>query len=239
MHRFFVPPFTDEVVFTPEQARQMTAVLRLNPGDGVVALDNSGWEYEVELVDVSRKRATAVVRHKRLCANEPAIHLTLYQSLLKRDNFEWVLQKGTELGVSRFVPLVTSRTVARPPKKPDRWQRILTEAAEQCRRGCIPELAEPHNLADALRQLPAGTTAVIPWVGAKGVGLGDVLTGGETAVALFIGPEGGFTPDEIALAQQHHVRPVTLGKRTLRAETAAVAGTAVIMQLAGELAGRK
>ena len=240
MHRFFVPSFThDQIVFSPEQAHQITAVLRMKPGATLIVLDNTGWEYVAELMVVDRKRVTAVVRQKKLCANEPAIKLTLHQSLLKRDNFEWALQKGTELGVSRFVPLISQRTVARPPKKPDRWRRILTEAAEQSRRGRIPELAQSVTFADAVSQLPDGETAVIPWVGADKGGLGDVLAGDETAVSIFIGPEGGFTPEEIALAQQHGVRPVTLGKRTLRSETAALAATAVIMQLAGEMKDKK
>ncbi len=236
MHRFFVLPFADDqVVFSPEQAHQITAVLRMKSGATLIVLDNTGWEYVAELVVVDRKRATAVVRQKRPSTNEPALQITLYQSGLKRDNFEWVLQKGTELGVSRFVPLITERTVARLPKKFGRWQRILTEAAEQSRRGRIPDLAGSVTFADAVSQLPDGETAVIPWVGADKGGLGDVLMGDVTAVALFIGPEGGFTPEEIALAQQRGVQPVTLGKRTLRSETAALAATAVIMHQLGDL----
>lgn len=237
MHRFFVPPFADDqIVFLPEQARQITAVLRLKPGERVIVLDNSGWEFEAELARLNRKGATAVVLEKRPSINEPALQLTLYQSILKRDNFEWALQKGTELGVARFVPLISERTVARLPKKFGRWQRILTEAAEQSRRGRIPDLAEPVKFEKAVTHLPPGETAVIPWAEARATTLADVLTSEVTAVALFIGPEGGFTPQEIALAQQHGVTAVTLGKRTLRSETAALAATAVIMQLAGEMA---
>lgn len=237
MHRFFVKSIhDDQVVFTPEQAHQIAVVLRMEPGQPVVVLDNKGWEFEVELVDVGRKRVTAVIHHKRPITTEPASHVTLYQSLLKRDNFEWVLQKGTELGVSRFVPLITARTVARSPKKTDRWQRILTEAAEQSRRGRIPQLSKPLTLAQAAADLPPHHTGLIPWEAAGSGSIDDYLVGkGGTAVSLFIGPEGGFTTNEISLAQQHNIRPITLGQRILRAETAAIAAVTLTLYELGEM----
>ena len=237
MHRFFVTDIHDnQVVFAPEQAHQIAAVLRMEPGQPVLVLNNAGWEFEAELVDVGRKRVTAVIHHKRPVTTEPASHVTLYQSLLKRDNFEWILQKGTELGIGRFVPLLTERTVARLPKKTDRWQRILTEAAEQSRRGRIPQLAEPMTLAQAVADLPAGQIGLIPWEEAEAGSIGDFVGGKEgTAVALFIGPEGGFTAEEIQLAQQHHIHPITLGQRILRAETAAVTAVALTLYELGEM----
>ncbi len=237
MHRFFVSDIHDEwVVFSAEQAQQISAVLRMAPGQRVIVLDNAGWEYEAELAAVERKRVTAVALAKRPAANEPKCQLTLYQSLLKRDNFEWVLQKGTELGITRFVPLITERTVARRPKKADRWQRILVEAAEQSQRGRIPELAAPMRLTPALADLPSQQTSFIPWEGTTGKGLRDGLMGEETAVSIFIGPEGGFTAVEIEQAEQHGVTPITLGQRILRAETAAIAAAAIILHELGEMA---
>jgi 16S rRNA (uracil1498-N3)-methyltransferase len=237
MHRFFVKEINDDrVVFAPEQAHQIATVLRMEPDQQVVVLDNSGWEFEAALVEVGRKRVTAVITHKRRVITEPASQLTLYQSLLKRDNFEWVLQKGTELGVSCFVPLITERTVARRSRKASRWQRILTEAAEQSGRGRIPELAAPLTLAQAVAELPAQSTALIPWERAGSGSIGAYVAGkGGTAVALFIGPEGGFTAGEIELAQQHHIQPVTLGQRILRAETAAVTAVALTLYELGEM----
>ncbi|MCB9418472.1 MAG: 16S rRNA (uracil(1498)-N(3))-methyltransferase [Ardenticatenaceae bacterium] len=237
MHRFFVKEFHDnQVVFAPEQAHQITAVLRMEPGQPVVVLDNAGWEFDAVLADVGRKRVTAVIQHQRPVTTEPASQLILYQSLLKRDNFEWVLQKGTELGISRFVPLITDRTVARPPKKTDRWQRILTEAAEQSRRGRIPELAEPMALGQAVTNLPPHYVGLIPWEEEAAGSIGEFIGGKRgTAVALFIGPEGGFTAEEISLAQQHNIHPITLGQRILRAETAAVTAVALTLYELGEM----
>ncbi len=236
MHRFFIDPqfISDTAVsFPPEQAHQMRAVLRMAPGDGVVVLDNAGWEYDVTLTDVSNRQVLGEITARRTAGGEPATHLTLYQALLKRDNFEWVLQKGTEIGVSRFVPIITARTVvtAVKPNKRTRWQRILTEAAEQCRRGRIPELAPPQPLAEAIAACTAAVR-LMPWEEAGGKPLTAALTGKPRTVALFIGPEGGFDPAEI----DAKVTAVTLGPRILRAETAAIVAATLTLQALGDLA---
>ena len=235
MHHFFVTDIQgDRATFSTEQAHQIARVLRLPVGSRVRVLDNAGWQYEAELVAVGRQ-VTAVLHDKQPAANEPAIHLTLYQALLKRDNFEWVLQKGTEIGVARFAPLLTARTVAHPPHKPDRWQRILTEAAEQCRRGRIPDLAEPLRLEDAWRAAQVADAALLPWEGEAGVTISAALAGKRpSTIAVFIGPEGGWTEEEVANGRAHGLLPVTLGPRILRAETAAVVSAALVMQSIGE-----
>ena len=239
MHRFFVTTIDkDRVTFSDEQAHQMRQVLRMVVGDRVVALvDGAGWEYEAELVQVDKKGVTAVIQQKRLVTTEPAIHLTLYQCLLKRDNFEWVLQKGTEIGVSRFVPLLSERTVAHPPKKLDRWQRIVTEAAEQSGRGCIPEIAPANRLTDVLASWQPVQFGLMPWVAEDSVTIGSALAQAEPVEAealveasVFIGPEGGWTDDEVENGRSAGLIPVTLGKRTLRAETAAIVAAALVMQ---------
>jgi 16S rRNA (uracil1498-N3)-methyltransferase len=238
MHRFFVTTIdNDRVTFSDEQAHQLRQVLRMGVGDRVVVLvDGGGWEYEAELVEVERKGVTAVIRDKRPVTTEPTVQLTLYQSLLKRDNFEWVLQKGTEIGVSRFVPLISERTVVHPPKKSDRWQRIVTEAAEQSGRGCIPEIAPPAKLTDVLAAWGQDYLGLMPWVTADSVTIGSALATAELVeakaleVSLFIGPEGGWTDDEVENGRSVSLVPVTLGKRILRAETAAVVAAALVMQ---------
>ncbi|GIK55595.1 MAG: 16S rRNA (uracil(1498)-N(3))-methyltransferase [Chloroflexi bacterium] len=243
MHHFFIPSqnLTDrQAILTGEQARQVALVLRLRPGERLVALDNTGWEYEVRLTAVSRDQVMGDVVDRRTAVGEPTIHLTLYIALLKREKFEWVLQKGTEVGVSRFVPVITQRTLAQDTEikagKQERWQKILTEAAEQCRRGRIPALAMPTRLADALAQHGA-EMALIPWEEERGVGLKSALSAALPAsIALFIGPEGGFAPEEIALARQHHVQPVTLGRRILRAETAALVAASLLIHEVGDMA---
>lgn len=233
MHRFFVPaPAGYEVgqrlALPAERAHQVRSVLRMAPGDGVIVLDDAGFEYEAALVEVGRSDVTVEIVAKRPSAGEPTVHISLYQSLLKKDNFEWVLQKGTELGVSRFVPLLTARTVAAfRPQKMARWQRIVMEAAEQSRRGRIPVVAAALPLAAAL---PAGGCALLAWEETADLTIAQALAGRSPShVALFIGPEGGFALEEAVLAQQHGVASVTLGRRILRAETAAVAAITLLL----------
>lgn len=235
MHRFFVDPRfigATAVSFPPEQAYQIRTVLRMAPGDRVMALDNTGWEYEVTLTTVSKEAVAGQIEVRRLAVGEPATHLTLYQALLKQDRFEWVLQKGTEIGVSRFVPIVTGRSVVTTvrPNKLERWQRLLAEAAEQSRRGRIPELAAPISLAQALAACPA-EVVLMPWEEAQGVTISQALAGQPRTVALFIGPEGGFTAAEAGLG----ATAVTLGPRILRAETAAIVAATLVLQACGDL----
>ncbi|MBE2220500.1 MAG: 16S rRNA (uracil(1498)-N(3))-methyltransferase [Anaerolineae bacterium] len=239
MHRFFVATIDDnQVTFSDEQAHQMRQVLRMAVGDRVVALvDGAGWEVEAELVQVDKKGVTAVALEKRPVTTEPTIQLTLYACLLKRDNYEWVLQKGTEIGVSRFVPLISERTVAQPPKKWERWQRIVTEAAEQSGRGCIPEIMPPQKLADVLAGWPPDAIGLMPAVAADGVTIGSALAQAEPVEAgalveasVFIGPEGGWTDDEVANGRSAGLIPVTLGKRILRAETASIVAATLVIQ---------
>ena len=238
MHRFFVDPTqisTQTVTLRDDQARQIAGVLRLRVGEWIEVLDNTGWLYEVALTAVNRRQVTGEIVEKTAVATEPATHITLYQSILKRDKFELVLQKGTEIGISRFVPVVTERSLAQHVKdnKYDRWQRILTEAAEQAERGIIPELAEACSFAEALAMAQTADIALIAWAREKEARLPSYLSllkqQPTSRVALFTGPEGGFSPAEIAQAQQANVHPITLGPRILRTETAAMVAAAFIL----------
>ena len=237
MHRFFVDPqhFVGERVVLPaETAHQIRNVLRLRVGSAILVLDNGGWEYEVLLRQVDRQQVVGEAVAKRPSPNEPSIKLTLYQSLMKRDKFEWVLQKGTEIGVSHFVPLVTQRSLVQKvdikDNKQARWQKIVTEAAEQSHRGCIPGLHPPLTLAQALAAHPA-QPGLIAWEETKEPTLRGAMSGFErpSAISLFIGPEGGFAGIEITSAKKAGLIPVTLGKRILRSETAALVASALIL----------
>jgi len=244
MHRFFVPPdwlHGSTVVLHDDVAYQLRNVLRMRPGAEVIVLDNQGWEYVVELDDVTNKLVRGTIKHKRPAGGEPGIHVTLYQCLLKKDNFEWVLQKCTEIGVGEFAPVMSARTVVRSDSVSDnkrqRWERIITEAAEQSRRGALPDIAEPLSFEQAVHDAALCDLALIPWEQEQGRTLRQVLsevrgaqpTGQIKSVAILIGPEGGFESSEITLAQQHAVVPVSLGPRILRAETAAAAASLLVL----------
>ncbi len=251
MHRFFVSPQTLEarpVVLSGSQAHQIRHVLRLRPGDRVTLLDNGGLAYEAELVGYEGDRARFELLNVRAAPGDPGVHVTLYQSVLKGERFEWVLQKGTELGISRFVPLVCVRNVVEDhpaiARKRERWERIIQEAAEQCGRARLPELAPSCAFVEALRRpedaLSVPLVRLIAWEGERVAGLRHVLAECNlrpgTRIQLFVGPEGGFTEDEVALAQEQSVCPVSLGPRILRAETAGLVAAAAIFYESGDMA---
>ncbi len=237
MHRFFVDPEIlqgSRVILPTAQAHQIRNVLRLRVGSAILVLDNSGAEYEVVLRQVDKQQVVGEAVAKRPSPNEPTVHLTLYQALMKRDKFEWVLQKGTEIGVSCFVPLVTQRSLVQDvdikANKQARWHKIITEAAEQSRRGCLPELHPPQTLVQALAAHPP-QPGLIAWEDEDALTLRKALAGGErpSHISLFIGPEGGFAAEEVEAAQAVGIQSITLGKRILRAETAALVASALVL----------
>jgi 16S rRNA (uracil1498-N3)-methyltransferase len=225
-------------------SRQIRTVLRLRPGARVVLLDGAGFEYLAELSDLQGERAAARILERRPAPGEPRLFLTLYVALLKGQHLEWVLQKGTELGVSAFVPIATRRTIVRDTgrlhKKRVRWERILREAAEQCRRGRVPSLSDPLSFEQACRAAVSDHERVfMPTMQEKTTGLADAVgpLAHSERLALLIGPEGGFDEGEVQQALACGIQPVTLGPRTLRAETAALAAATIIMDRWGELGG--
>ncbi len=190
MDRFFVSPGllrSRAIVLTGEQAHRVRRVLRLRPGERVQLLDNLGSVYEAVLSGYGPQEAHFLIEGQEVAGGEPATHLTLFQSTLKGERFEWVLQKGTELGTSRFVPLICARNVVDDRRavdgKRERWQRIIQEAAEQSGRGRLPELAPCLCFGDAVRSAPAlaprsagtpgsrpaesGAIRLIPWEGVR------------------------------------------------------------------------
>jgi len=250
IHRFFITPDqiqNEIIILSGDQARQISGVLRLREGDQIYVLDNSGWRYEVKLLTADSVQVVGSIVTKQIESGEPTVNLTLYQSLLKQDKFEWILQKGTELGITSFVPIITQRSIVRQTSirenKLARWQRIVTEASEQSGRGQIPVLSQPIPFKTALSRTSENDLALIPWENEKGKNITASLAKSTTdprvhslsSLALFIGPEGGFTEEEIIDASSAGIIPVTLGPRILRAETAAIVATALILQELGEL----
>ncbi len=242
MNRFFVEPALvaePEVRLGGEIAHQLSRVLRLEAGDHILLLDGLGFEYEVELSAVLRQgksdTASGRVLEKRPAGGEPRLRVTLYQALLKGEKFDVVLQKGTEVGVSRFVPILTERCVGQAAR-PDRWKKIVREAAEQSRRGKLPELMEkPLKLAEALDRIKTeGQTAFMAWEEEQAINF-HLLPAGLTELGILIGPEGGFSKKEAELAQNAGVQTLSLGKRILRAETAGPIATALALYQSEDL----
>ena len=236
MHRFFIPPEwidNDRIIFHDDIARQMKTVLRIKAGEKVEALDNKGNEYLVE-IEVSKEAIEGKILGKKKNGREPSIHLTLLFTLAQREKVEWILQKGTEIGVSRFVPLVTERSLVRQAEsvesKIERWKSILKEAAEQSGRGLIPELEKPVSYSrglDCIKELDLG---LIAWEQEKEKGLKEILLEKQFyKIGVLIGPEGGFTDEEQKQAIALSWKSISLGRRILRMETAALVASALII----------
>jgi len=255
--RFFVPPGTlnGRRVVLDDKAllHQLGGVLRLGSGDRITLLDNSGWEYTVLLDELSRDTAVGTVERKALAAGEPRLKLTLYVALLRGERFEWVLQKATELGVSAFVPVVCQRSVIDDiadigAGKLERWERIIREAAEQSRRAKLPKLLPAMLFEAACEHAKRRSEVLLLWEGSGATPLRALLgarlppdapraaaQAAPLTISLLSGPEGGFTPSELAVAGRYGIALASLGPRTLRAETAPIAAATAVLFAGGDL----
>jgi len=247
MNRFFLEPYliSDERVNFPEAVEhQIISVLRLRSGDIVEVLDNQGCLYRVSLeVDLEKRSVIGQVMTQEVASTEPAVKITLCFGMTSRDKFEWILQKGTEIGISEFSPFISSRTLVQSAdlseKKLVRWERIIQEAAEQSHRGRLPKLNQPQEFEACLNSSAATTSlSLIAWEedDANQVQVSQSLEEFDgSSIALYVGPEGGFSEEEIHLAKESGCRVVTLGDRILRMETAAIVFPAVVLHDLGEL----
>ena len=207
-----------------EDARHAAKVLRLRPGDEIVALDGKGGRFRARLEEDG-----AVEVLEQLPSNEPRLRLTVYQGVPKADKLEMLAQKLTELGVSRLVPVEMERSVRRF-EKAERLRKIAREAAKQCRRALPVEIAEPMAWDEAVRDMQKRALLVAPWEEASTGRLSDLSPCED--IGLLIGPEGGITAREI---EESGAKTVTLGARILRTETAAIAAAAIVMAVMGEI----
>ena len=243
MPKFFIDPPTApgedsigaQVTIDGEDAYHLTRVLRVKPGEKVTATDGQGHLYELALTTVTPEAVHGEVIAVTADHSEPEIKITLCQSILKGEKMDWVLQKGTEIGVSAFVPFLSARTVARPTppqfgKKQERWQKIVTAAAKQSGPGIIPAV-QPILAGEQLSALFASSVTLVAWEGETIRSLRQVLAGREQPkeVVLIIGPEGGFAPEEVEMFTNQGALSISLGSRILRAETAGPLAAALLL----------
>ena len=232
MHRFFIKSIikkTKQVIIPENLRHQLINVLRLSVGDKITLFDNSGWEYITELKEIKTDNLIGIINEKQKNSSEPTNKITLYQPILKSDKFEFILQKGTELGVTNFVPIFCDRSIKRwnddqiLTKKYPRWKKIITEASEQCQRGIIPELNKPLDFTKAITYPNKNMSKFIALTGNKNSKLKQIPQSNiNMEIGLFTGPEGGFTKEEIELSKANSIKPISLGNRILRAETATI-----------------
>ena len=237
-HRIFVLPHRISVsaitVDDPRQVHHLRNVLRVRIGDPLICADGAGREY-AGVVSRSTSRALSIRIEGQRTAPADALRLWLVQGLPKGDRLEWIVQKAVELGAARISPVVTRHTVVRvsasqSQAKQTRWQRIAQEAAQQCGQARLPVVDAPQPLEAVLPRLAEAELVLMPTLAVTTIPLRDVLGDRAQAreVAVLIGPEGDFAPEEVGQAERYGARPVSLGRLTLRTETAAVAALAMI-----------
>lgn len=244
MHRFYLPDAPTgeagfECALSTEEAQHAGKVLRLKTGDEVECFDGRGHAWLCSL-RFDGARATVCAREP-LASNESPIRFTLYQGLPKLDKLDLIVQKATELGAWRIVPVGMARSVARvdgrdAERKRERWQRIAVEAAKQCGRALVPEVALPVSFDKATADMAARELMLMPYELHQGRGL-NAMAPGAHDIGMLIGPEGGIAPEEAQAAQAVGALPVTLGPRILRTETAAIAALAMAMLRFGDAGG--
>jgi 16S rRNA (uracil1498-N3)-methyltransferase len=222
----------------PESAQaHLIRVLRLGVGDDCVLFNGDGCDYDARLLSVGKKAALVEILARREVAKESPLSVTLAQSLARGEKMDWILQKATELGVTRIVPIVTERTevrldAERSDKKMGHWRGVLAAACEQSGRARLPELLEPRSLADfaagdnSRHRFALHPTAALTPAEAK------ITT--EESVSLVIGPEGGLSERDLAALRAAGFEMLALGPRVLRTETAGIAALAALQTLYGD-----
>jgi len=241
MRRFTLQPDQlagGRVTFDADESRHLSRVLRLRPGDTVIASDGAGRDYTVRLEAVGEAARGTVIAEAAGVPESP-LAITLVQGVPKGDKMEAIVRAATELGVTRFRPALCERTIVRlePARWRDRarrWQRVAREAAKQSGRAIVPEVELPRPLAECLGT--AADLALCLWEGG-GEPLGTLLAGAATArsATVVVGPEGGLALAEVEAARAAGFRIVSLGHRILRTETAGPAIVAILQSRLGDL----
>ncbi len=230
MHRFFVTttPVNDHFSITDrELVHQIKDVLDLNPAEQIIVAPGDGTELLSEIVSVGAKEISLKIIKKQLSKPASKRTVALYCALLKRDNFEWVVQKATEAGASEIVPVITDRTIKLGFNKA-RTEKIAKEASEQSHRGTVPVIREPVPFEKALDEVKPEATFFLDFAPEQ-LSPNDVAA--ADSVALLVGPEGGWSEAERERAKQAGLTVRSLGAPVLRGETAAVIATYVAAQL--------
>jgi len=245
MPRVYIPPerITGEAIpLQSREARYILTVLRLGPGDEVTVFDGEGREYRTVLTEDYEGGMYLAIQEELSTQRESPFRITLGQALLKGERMKFVIQKATELGVDRIIPLVTSRSIPivegeRESLRIERWRKIAQEAAKQSGRTVVPEIGAIHELADFLAQSEGSKgPKVMLWEG-EPTPLREVAAkiDPQGGITLLIGPEGGFSEAEVSAAQDQGFLVAGLGQRVLRAETASLSVLSILQHLFGDL----
>jgi len=246
--RFYAPPEQVEgsaITLSHEESHHLSRVLRLRPGDPAFVFDGHGVERECEITEIGSKSARLRIIRVLEDAVESPSHLTLAQAVARGEKFDLIVQKATELGVSRIVPLSTEHSEVKlsseqAEKRLERWRRISLEALKQSGRRRLVELVPPLTLQEFLESPPAASRRILVFSERGGSPVASIVK--EAVGAAFtalIGPEGGWSDGELSMMEERGCLFATLGPRVLRTETAAIAALALLQHLTGDLGNRE
>ena len=246
MKRFLVEnitPFMDRLTITGREARYINKVLRLKKGQEVIIMDGKGRSFECTIEKVSYQAVTVRIKGRMPPQPPSPIAITLCQALIKSQAMDYAIQKATELGVGAIRLFFSERTVlkiepARTTAKMNRWKEIMKSACRQCNRADLPSLEPPVPFEEMVESAPKNEMLkILLWENEEKVGLKEILnrTSPRPRIWAVVGPEGGFTPDEIDAARESGFQTLSLGNRILRAETAALSLLSIIQYEWGDL----
>ncbi|MCR8645697.1 16S rRNA (uracil(1498)-N(3))-methyltransferase [Paenibacillus sp. N1-5-1-14] len=248
MQRYFIPneQFHDQTVtITGDDAHHLVRVMRAEVGDECICSNGEDREAKVRIVEIEKGSVTAEIVEVLPLTAEASAQVWIAQSLPKGDKMELVIQKGTEIGAAGFIPFVSDRTVVqydakKEAKRSERWNKIAKEAAEQAHRNRVPRVESVLSWKNLMQSMKDYDAAWICYEKEGGLSFRELVKNSLKAtdkpkLLLVIGPEGGFTEAEVADAEQHGCMSVSLGKRILRTETAAMVGLTCILYESGEM----
>lgn len=251
MHKFFTPKenFIDkQAKILGDDVKHLYKVLRLNEGDKVVLNNCDGEEFLANIRTISKQEVIVDIEEKLEINNESKVKIYLFQGLPKAQKMDLIVQKGTELGITEFIPTLTERVDIKLKgdfKKLDRLNRIVLEAAKQSKRTIIPKVTEPVAFEDVLDRFKSLDLIIVPYENAENFGIKTLFndenidTSKIKTVGILVGPEGGFELSEINKLKENGAYIVTLGSRILRTETAGFVVTSLVQYELGDLGGNK
>lgn len=241
MPRFFVTDRNlitkNDIIIEGNDVKHIKNVLRLKVGDKIQVCDGEKTDYEVEIFDYKDSCVITRIISRLDCINEPKHDITIFQGIPKSDKMDFIVKKSVELGVNSIVPVITDRTIKKfekqkdKEKKLERWSRIAYEAAKQSKRGIVPEILMPVSYVNAIEMSKKFDSKMIFYENEEKSNLKKFINYNRncTSMAFFVGPEGGFTSEEVAMAKSKEIRSISLGRRILRTETVCMAVLSIIM----------
>jgi 16S rRNA (uracil1498-N3)-methyltransferase len=244
-HRFFLPQTQIEhpmPTITGADINHIRNVLRLKPGDNIVIFDGTGAEYLARIEQLSSNKAIVEIIEKKFSSSESPVHICLAQAYLKEKKMDLLVRQATELGINRWQPFFSERSIPRPDhnrlfSRAQRWEKIMMEAVKQCRRNRLMEIGQSLSFEEMLLLANNADIKIIFWENTDNLLIpSDIFVKKNKIRSVYsvIGPEGGFSANEVKQAMKAGFFPVGMGPRILRAETAAVAACTLLQYLFGD-----